>query len=128
MVITHNLSKFSHDVIFYFYCKRIISTKIVQNKILAWCGLIQASHGSDKVAAAARKAFKLNAINANEKYINTRHLMKKMSIDIVVSSSDWSIYFPSTDQCFQASQGLEDDHIKQTVEKRSSNKNFFISI
>ena len=62
MVITHNLSKFSHDVIFYFYCKRIISTKI-----LAWCGLIQASHGSDKVAAAARKAFKLNAINANEK-------------------------------------------------------------
>ena len=52
-------------MIFYFYCKRVISIKIVQSKSLAWYSLIQVLYGLDKVAAAAKKAFKLDVINAN---------------------------------------------------------------
>lgn len=70
-------------------------------------GLIQ-TYGSSKVVAAARKAFILNIINTNKKCANARHLLKKMSIDLV-SSSNQRAYFASTDYCFQAPVGFENE-------------------
>ena len=35
----------------------------------------------------------------------------------IISSTNWSAYFPSTDNCFQASVGLKDDQVTQIVEK-----------
>ena len=48
------------------------------------------------------KAFRLNVISPNKKCSNTRHLIQKLSID-VVSSSNWNVYFPLTDHSFQVS-------------------------
>ena len=64
-------------MIFYFYCKRVISTEIVHSKSLAWYSLIQVSYGLGKVAAAAKKAFKLDVINANKNVLTLVIYLRK---------------------------------------------------
>ena len=70
------------------------------------------SYGSYKVVTAAEKAFKLNVINPNEKYTNTRHLIHKLSND-VAPILNCSVYFPLTYHSFQVSVEFEEDHLAQ---------------
>ena len=78
--------------------------------------LIQASYGPCKDVIPAEKVFKLNAINKNKRCTNTYNLVQKMLIDVVFSSN-WSVYFPSTDHWFQVSLGFKADHVTQIVKK-----------
>lgn len=48
------------------------------------------------------------------KFTCTCHQRHKMSVDLV-SSSNCSAYFPSTDHYFQVSVGFEDEHVTQMV-------------
>ena len=66
------------------------------------------------VVAAVEKAFKLNVINTNKKFTNTRHLVQKISIDVVFNTN-WSAYFPSTNHCFHVFMGFKDGHITKIV-------------
>ena len=84
-------------------------------------GLIHSSYGVYKVVFTCEKSFKVNVIN-NDKNISLKsNLIQRMMYE-VVSSCDWSHYFPLiSDHRFHIDAGFEDDHLTQIV-KRISNK------